>query len=81
MSQRGLAEHLLEQRRQIAARREAVEEGRVARRGLAEIEAMVAGVVHEVALDSPGLAEHLAPLLPRIDRERPAGEVDALVIE
>ena len=67
MSHRHLPQRVLQQIRELVARRQPVQVRLVSRGHLAEIESVVTRVVEEVALDTPRLAIHLFPHVPRLD--------------
>src|SRR5256885_92112 len=69
MAQRQLAEHLAEQVIEITAAGEPVEVRPILARRLRQIEAMMARIVDEVALQPPDLVVHLLPFSLRIDAQ------------
>ena len=74
-----LAEHLLEEIIQVLAAGDPLEVGSVFLFRGREVEPVMVGVVEEVALDPPGLMEHLLPLDEGLDVDlHLAGLQDAL---
>ena len=70
------AEHLAQAIRQVATRADAVGQGAILLPDAFPIHAMHLGVIEEIALQPPGLVQHLLPFFARIDAQRPAGKVD-----
>jgi hypothetical protein len=70
-----LADKVGEQVIELGAVAHPLDEGPVAVEQPLVIDVVQVPVVEIIALHAPGVGEHLAPLLPRVDRERPAREV------
>ena len=67
MSDHEVAEHFGEQVVEIGARADPLDEPLIPFFGVPQVQPVESGVVEEVALDAPRLAEHLGPFLARRD--------------
>ncbi len=74
VERRQFADHLREDVAQLGAIGHAIDERHVLRLHRRPVEAVHAAIIEVIALEPPRLREHLAPLVARIESERPVGK-------
>ena len=72
---RELAGELAEEVAELGSIGDPVDQGQVLLQGRLPVDAVHPGVVKIIAQQPPGVAKHLPPLLPRIEGEGPAAQV------